>query len=145
MIQGRNGSVRCFGYNPWGQCGVDPESDNSGRIKHEEVLEFNLVPVPHSVDIDTGLQHCISLSIEGHIYTWGKGQNGQLGHGIVEASHIPRRVNIENKCTKISAGFSHSAAICEQGKIYIWGKGLSEQRFSDEEQGTVSRKCFFSD
>jgi alpha-tubulin suppressor-like RCC1 family protein len=134
VIQNYNGEVFCFGYNPWGQCGVDP-GHKDGKIEIEEVVHLNKIPIPPSASIATGLQHVVSLSREGKIYTWGKGENGQLGVENNKMSHIPVLVRIQNKCTKISAGFAHSAAVCEEGLVYVWGKGLSDVKLPENEQG----------
>ena len=134
VIQNYNGDVFCFGYNPWGQCGVDP-GHKDGKIETEEVVSLNKIPIPPSAAIATGLQHVVSLSREGQIFTWGKGENGQLGVENNKMSYAPVHVKIPNKCIKISAGFAHSAAICEEGLVYVWGKGLSDVKLPENEQG----------
>lgn len=133
-----DGTVRCIGYNPYGQAGVDPEQTES-KIGKEIVAYLNPIStLPLSKMIDTGLQHVISLSRDGDVYTWGKGGNGQLGNEKHAHSHIPVLVDIKNKCTKVAAGFAHSAAICEEGKLYIWGKGCSDKKFEEKEQAKFS-------
>lgn len=129
-----DGEVYCYGYNPWGQCGVDPEHMDS-KIGRGEVLHFNKIPLPPCIQVDTGLQHCIALTAEGEVFTWGKGENGQLGNERGGFAHVPQKVNIPTNCVKVSAGFAHSAAISADGRIYIWGKGLSEEKLDAKDQG----------
>lgn len=138
VVQKSSGEVSCYGYNPYGQCGVDPEQTES-KIGKEFVHYLNpMTTLPPSMCIDTGLQHVISLSRDGEVYTWGKGGNGQLGNAEAMYSYVPVMVDIPNKCTKVAAGFAHSAAICEEGNLYIWGKGCSDKKMGDKEQGIVS-------
>lgn len=137
-VQKIDGSVLCYGYNSYGQCGVDPEHEDA-KIGKETVDYLNpITALPPSHMIDTGLQHVISLSQSGKVYTWGKGGNGQLGNSEVLFSFTPVHVDIVNKCRKVAAGFAHSAAICEEGKFYIWGKGVSDLKFGEKEQAKFS-------
>ena len=137
VIQKKNGEVLCYGYNPYGQCGVDPEHKGV-TVGIETVAYLNpMTTLPPSRDIDTGLQHVISLSVSGDVYTWGKGGNGQLGDGNILHSHLPAKIQLPNICIKVAAGFAHSVAICEKGIVYIWGKGCSDSKFSEEEQGLM--------
>lgn len=137
VVRKKNGSIWCFGYNPYGQCGVDPEHKDS-KVGVETINYLNpMSTLPPSQAIDTGLQHVISLSTNGEVHTWGKGGNGQLGNSEVSFSHVPFKVEIPLKCIKVAAGFAHSAAICEEGKLYIWGKGMSEVKMDEQEQSML--------
>ena len=68
-----HGEIYCFGLNRWGQCGY--KDDNNDHIFHPKKVEG----IPLCSSLDTGLQHCIVLTIDGFIYTWGKASKGQLG------------------------------------------------------------------
>lgn len=138
------GSVYSLGLNRWGQCGSSSE-ENAHMFQPTHVLDL-----PACRKIDAGLQHCIALTNEGDVYTWGKANKGQLGI-IAEAkdlppSALPTRVPLEQpykdgkkgrnlaesgtdtvKAKSISAGFAHSAALSTDGSVYVWGKGMASE------------------
>jgi hypothetical protein len=33
------------------------------------------------VAVNSGGKHCLALSAEGEVYSWGEGDDGKLGHG----------------------------------------------------------------
>ena len=63
-----------------------------------------------------------AINNHGHLYTWGRGKYGILGHGSEENITLPRRVQdsaIENeKVFYISLGFYH--ALCCTGMVFIY-------------------------
>jgi alpha-tubulin suppressor-like RCC1 family protein len=78
--------------------------------------------------VDTGLQHCVALSAEGHeVHTWGKAATGQLGLHTQGQIFIdtPKQVkNLKGLVVAVSAGFNHSAALNSAGTVFVWGKGM---------------------
>ena len=64
----------------------------------------------------------MALSGEGKVYSWGYGEDGQLGHGNTEDSLQPKLISkLSNKIvTQIACGHSHSGAISD-GDLYMWG------------------------
>ena len=87
-----NGEIYCFGLNRWGQCGF--KDDSNDHIFHPKKVEG----IPSCSSIDTGLQHCIVLTTDGLIYTWGKASKGQLGilHGNNDDNSNNNRKNNNN-------------------------------------------------
>jgi len=56
-----------------------------------------------SIKIACGCYHTLLVSQDGHLYTFGRGNHGQLGHGNVEDQKMPRQVpNLTDKPIKIS-------------------------------------------
>ena len=39
-----------------------------------------------------GKDHVIAVTCEGGVFTWGRGDQGQLGHGVLESCEQPRVV-----------------------------------------------------
>eukprot|EP01101_Sappina_pedata_P012161 TRINITY_DN8304_c0_g1_i1.p1 TRINITY_DN8304_c0_g1~~TRINITY_DN8304_c0_g1_i1.p1 ORF type:complete len:748 (-),score=160.17 TRINITY_DN8304_c0_g1_i1:83-2326(-) len=64
-------------------------------------------------DIACGHLHSVALDSLNHVYTWGWGVNGQLGHGDRKFQLIPTQIAALKgvRVHKISAGNKHSAAI----------------------------------
>ena len=75
--------------------------------------------------IECGFAHVIAKSSLGKVYTWGWGEQGQLGHGKFSNELAPRIV-IFNSVTKtkvlqIQAGYKSSMVLLENKKILWWG------------------------
>eukprot|EP00939_MAST-03C_sp_MAST-3C-sp1_P002284 g2284.t1 len=75
--------------------------------------------------IACGEDHCIALSSDGKVYSWGGNLRGQLGIGVSERavyspSHIAR---IHRKVSQIDCGAFHSVALLSSGLVYTWGSG----------------------
>ncbi|XP_052901726.1 probable E3 ubiquitin-protein ligase HERC3 [Anopheles moucheti] len=72
----------------------------------------------------TGFEHCLLLTTNGDVYSWGGGLRGQLGNGeIVAFSEQPRIVEALAgvKVIDIDAEGWHSAAVSSFGDLYTWG------------------------
>lgn len=77
-----NGNIYAFGLNRWSQCGV-PENDP------HELQPVKVPGLPPCVAVEAGLQHCIALSKDGDVYTWGKANRGQLGNLSLDTKDRP--------------------------------------------------------
>ncbi|WCJ35957.1 Regulator of chromosome condensation (RCC1) family with FYVE zinc finger domain [Euphorbia peplus] len=66
--------------------------------------------------IACGSHHVAVLNSNGEVYTWGKGKNGQLGHGDLRDKHIPTLVKaLKNRPVKsLACGSNFTAVICSQ-------------------------------
>eukprot|EP01135_Chromosphaera_perkinsii_P001565 Nk52_evm35s207 gene=Nk52_evmTU35s207 len=109
--------------------------------------------------VDCGPSHCVSIVFkdgewnkctgnfrniknEGHsscnaLYTWGRGLEGQLGHGDTNDCASPKEIVSLNgvllgavngqKFRSVSAGGFHTLALSDFSKVYSWGSGTSGQ------------------
>ena len=70
------------------------------------------------VAVNSGGKHCLALSMEGEVYSWGEGDDGKLGHGGKGSCDRPRVVEAlrGRDVVGISCGGAHSAAITATGK-----------------------------
>ncbi|KAJ3434582.1 regulator of chromosome condensation [Anaeramoeba flamelloides] len=105
----------------------------SGQLGHGFLDSFS---TPKRVDalmnkkirkVACGSNHTLALTYDGEVYSWGRGQDGQLGHGNLSQSLTPRKIEAISKAgiIDIAAGDTHSAAISSTGEVYTWGGGLS--------------------
>eukprot|EP01038_Epipyxis_sp_PR26KG_P007357 gene7357-10027_t len=143
-----SGNVYCFGLNRWKQCGITITNNDS------HVYQPAKVRIPLCQSIDCGMQHCIALTMDGQVYTWGKAARGQLGHKNSDSTEscLPVKIAFSEafgkyapKIVGIGAGFSHCAALSEEGMIYVWGKGMSKTEKSQVSDQLVPRKIKLPD
>jgi hypothetical protein len=101
------------------------------QLGHNDRLD-RLVPTcveslkgEHIVDIAAGSRHSMALSADGHLYTWGNGRDGRLGHGDDEDQLVSRRMHRfgEAKVIQVFAGGGHAMAITADGVLWTWGRG----------------------
>ena len=118
------GNVYAWGYNGLGMLGNNSVADSS--------------PVPVAVDTSSALfgktvialaageGHCLALTSDGLVYSWGDGTHGQLGNNTSTYSLVPVPVNTSGALAgktvvAIAAGASHSMALTSDGLVYAWG------------------------
>ncbi|KAG0152556.1 hypothetical protein CROQUDRAFT_650002 [Cronartium quercuum f. sp. fusiforme G11] len=83
----------------------------------------NLSQSPVS-QIVCGYDHVLALTTDGHVYSWGNGQQHQLGRKIIERRKrnglTPERLHLK-QIVLIGSGGSHSFAVNQAGLVYGWG------------------------
>ncbi|KAF9430298.1 hypothetical protein BGZ94_007472 [Podila epigama] len=97
-----------------------------GHSKEKEVQD--LPRIVHGlrgiVDIATGTDHVLALDATGTVYSWGNGQQMQLGRRIVSRRMLngltPESIGHKG-FVKVGAGSYHSFAVDKAGKAYAWG------------------------
>ena len=79
--------------------------------------------------------HTLVLTASGQLYSWGRGREGQCGHGLpftVSPKYIP---DFQNKrVVKISCGETFSSALLDDGTLFAWGSGLWKQQHNKPRQ-----------
>jgi alpha-tubulin suppressor-like RCC1 family protein len=76
------------------------------------------------VQVTAGQGHSLALTATGEFYSWGKGTDGQLGHGDKENLAVPRVVGgIGGAVVGMSGGTCHSLAITQEGRVLAFGGG----------------------
>ncbi|XP_057419618.1 ultraviolet-B receptor UVR8 isoform X2 [Lotus japonicus] len=75
--------------------------------------------------IACGDSHCLAVTMEGEVQSWGRNQNGQLGLGTADDSLVPQKIQTFQgvPIKMVAAGAEHSVAITENGELYGWGWG----------------------
>ncbi|CAK9138076.1 unnamed protein product [Ilex paraguariensis] len=71
-------------------------------------------------EISCGSHHVAVLSSKYELYTWGKGTNGQLGHGDNDDRNIPTLVEAlkDKQVNTVVCGSNFTAAICLHKRVY---------------------------
>ncbi|XP_058116339.1 uncharacterized protein LOC131288341 [Anopheles ziemanni] len=145
-------SGRLFRYNPLEDRLMPLEFLGVERVKDDQAIEsithlaggecvtvactslnavYNIpnktVTMPKHVRIRkvvAGFEHCLLLTTNGDVYSWGGGLRGQLGNGeIVAPQDTPQLVEplAGVKIVDIAADGWHSAAVSSFGDLYTWG------------------------
>uniref|UniRef100_A0A665XCA1 HECT domain-containing protein n=1 Tax=Echeneis naucrates TaxID=173247 RepID=A0A665XCA1_ECHNA len=95
----------------------------------------------HISQVMCGNQHCIALSRDGQLFTWGQNTSGQLGLGKGEPSKLfphPLKSLAGIPLAQITAGGDHSFALSLSGAVFGWGKNRAGQLgLNDKEDRAV--------
>ena len=73
------------------------------------------------IAVAAGESHTLVLCESGEIYSFGRGKDGQLGHGGEEANKANIVGGLENETViAVAAGSASSFAITSTGNVYQW-------------------------
>lgn len=120
-----NGTVMACGMNTYGQLGNGTTTDSALPV---QVKGPNGVGVlSNIIAIAAGDNHSLALSADGTIYSWGRGDKGQLGNGSWGNFSVPTLALYVSNVFAIAAGGEHSLALGNQGILYSAGYNASGQ------------------
>ena len=73
-----------------------------------------------------GFEHCVAVTEQGNVVSWGYGASGCLGHANFTSYTQPKLVtsgglNLK-KVTSVQSGAYHVAALTDDGHLYAWGR-----------------------
>ncbi len=95
-------------------------NDPTGETSKHPVLLSGLERI---VDIAPG----IALDADGHVWTWGYNNSGQLGDGTTTNRSTPAMVEGLENVAAIDGSDNNRAAVTEDGTLYIWGSNSGGQ------------------
>lgn len=106
----KGNQVYGFGSGKRGQLGVNDgiKSVNVPRV----VSGFEGVEI---VEIAANGDHSAAVSVDGHVYTWGRGFKG------FEDAHVPQCLNSTLNFTKVALGWNHALAMSGEGEVHMLG------------------------
>ena len=116
-------SIRCFGANDHGQLGGAP-------MPPYGYVDATLGATPATAgSVTAGAAHTCALDTDGHVWCWGRGDEGQLGDGARSDRPAPTLLALGDgvTATKVAAGGAHSCALVTGGKVLCWGRGAEGQ------------------
>ena len=86
------------------------------------------------VSVATSEEHCLALSADGEVFSWGRGSYGALGHGDDSDRAVPCKIELLCHIECIAAGPSWtSAAVDEGGRLFTWGRVRLVEEEEDED------------
>jgi alpha-tubulin suppressor-like RCC1 family protein len=83
--------------------------------------------VSHVVDFSAGEEHSAFLSDKGEVYTWGYGNDGQLGHQERTNLTQPKKLIFSSEIAKVICGGGHTGIITKEKTLYLFGRGRDGQ------------------
>lgn len=116
-----DGEMMAWGDNAMGQLGT---GNRTGSLQPVAVGKENWRTV------DAGVLASAGIDAAGKLSTWGFGDSGKLGHGVVGQSVLaPRMVAaVQGETFKsVSYGRSHVVALTSGGGMYAWGNNVHGQ------------------
>jgi len=123
------GTVTCWGYNQWGQLGVDPTSTPQ-RSAPSGTLSLPGGPPTQAIDLSAGDSHTCVLLDDGTAACWGYNGNGELGDGTLTTRFAPATTAAQpygSRIRSLSAGFTHHCAVLDDGSMSCWGQNFNGQ------------------
>ncbi|KAF3857462.1 hypothetical protein F7725_009321 [Dissostichus mawsoni] len=80
-------------------------------------------------------------TLQTEVWSWGQGEDGQLGHGDNLARLQPLCIKSLNRkeVVRVEAGAHHSLALTAQSQVFSWGSNTSGQLGHTESPSTVPR------
>jgi len=107
-------------------------SNQYGQLGHGDPGTYSLIPkqvrVMSGLDVKqlaAGENHSCVLTSFGDIYTWGRGDYGQLGHGNLLSKDAPTLLQALDQRTQaswLSVGADFMMAVTYSGTVYSWGR-----------------------
>lgn len=103
-----SGHVYTMGSTAYGQLG-SPAADGKVPICVEDKIADSFIE-----DIACGSYHVAVLTSKAEVYTWGKGLNGQLGHGDNDHRNKPTLVEFfkDKQVKSVFCGSNFTAVVC---------------------------------
>jgi len=122
MALQEDGNIWAWGLGEDGRLGTGKETSHDRPVK---VLTRNFRKESPVVKIFCGGSHSLALTDDGQLYTWGRGEEGQLGHGDYRHRSIPTLVEHFSgdgrHVVQVSGGNINSGALMNTGRIFTWG------------------------
>jgi len=113
-------AVFSWGRGEDGQLGIGDTSDQ------DEPTYVDALRGVGVRQIACGSGHTVVLTTDGEVYTWGRGDDGRLGHGDNGWKYVPRIAQslAGQVIVQVTCGSYHTAAVASNGDLYTWGGGM---------------------
>mmetsp|Transcript_21239 Transcript_21239/g.27128 ORF Transcript_21239/g.27128 Transcript_21239/m.27128 type:complete len:558 (+) Transcript_21239:73-1746(+) len=131
--------VYCWGRGEDGQLGLGDNQDQISPKPLEKLRKSN--PAVNDItQVVCGSGHTVVLTRSGKLYTWGRGDDGRLGHGDNKWRYEPLEVGCLSLVVvkQVTCGSYHTAAVTDCGELYTWGGGMYGKLGHGGENGYTS-------
>ena len=115
------GEMFTWGSGEFGRLGYETETKQQ---KVPRILKYFYGK--KIIKVSLGGYHAGALTVEGILYTWGRGINGQLGHCNIHNEETPKQVKFSPgiQIINVSCGENHTFAVNSEGYLFAWGGNL---------------------
>ena len=122
-----DGQIWTYGYEGFGELGHGENRNYDDNFIPTPIEGFNnIVQVScggsHTVMIDN-----VSGKNGGQVWTFGLGDEGQLGHNSTDDEYIPKAIKGFNNIIQVSCRGSHTAMIDSKNQVWTFGWGKKGQ------------------
>jgi alpha-tubulin suppressor-like RCC1 family protein len=112
-----DGTVWVWGYNAEGQHG----NGSSNPVNGVGATPDRVTGLEGVVAIAAGSWHCLALTGDGVLWSWGDNLWGQLGDGTTINRFTPTTVTGLGDVVAIGRGGGHTVALRSDGTVWAWG------------------------
>uniref|UniRef100_A0A7S0VEC2 RCC1-like domain-containing protein n=1 Tax=Hemiselmis tepida TaxID=464990 RepID=A0A7S0VEC2_9CRYP len=132
VIVSDRGDVFTFGSNREGQLGIG----YADRESHPVPFKINM-PFLRGLRVVCGAYHCLAVTIDLTIYSWGWGAFGQLGLGGTSNTFLPTVLTLPADVpgfpVEFATGYGHSVMVLQTGDltfcgVNIWGRNVCQTK-----------------
>lgn len=130
-----DGSVKCWGYNGYGQLGLGDIADRGAAVgtMGAALATVDLGPGRTALGIAVGAQHACARLNDGHVKCWGRNFHGELGlgdkisrgdgPGEMGAALVAVDLGPGRTARAIVANGFRTCARLDDGSVKCWGDG----------------------
>lgn len=90
------------------------------------LLKSEIGWMPSVKKLTCGMYHTAFIDGAGAVWTFDRGDKGQLGHGNFEDIAVPTRLE-EIQAVTIACGYEHTACVDAKGNVWTFGLGTDNQ------------------
>jgi len=113
------GQISLWGCNKYGQCCTDTLI--SQKLESPCVADLRLPDGDKFVSLSSGWSHLVARTAKGFLYSWGRGDLGQLGRTCPSnCDHNPKKIELSQVKSQ-ACGSEHNLALTVNGSVYSWG------------------------
>lgn len=127
VVVDSHGNAFAFGRDDRGQLGHGGEDDEMTTEKRGAVPR-RLKNLSHSIIVNVvcGAFHCIALTADGEMISWGWNKHGQLGRRTsyqcdAEPGRVEEAKGVQGAVLSLAAGYAHAGAVLAAGHVISWG------------------------
>jgi alpha-tubulin suppressor-like RCC1 family protein len=74
------------------------------------------------LSVAAGYHHSLALGWDGRVYSWGRNEYGQLGHGDTQRRPAPALVGGLEGVRIITAAYDRGLAVTHSSDMFHWGR-----------------------
>jgi len=133
------GHIWCFGSSEYGQLGMGTEFSGVTAVQTTPIL----LPALKNTkvrDIACGHWHSACITMDGEVFIWGRGEDGQLGMNNKENVYVPTAIPqmAGFRVVEVALGLWHSIILTDKGQLWTFGNSTYGQlgHGNNEEQLT---------